>query len=113
MLGEFAKYKAIISAYGVDDPTVATEYADNIGDYEYYPEASSAAEYGLKIFTGKHNINPDEPELKYISFENYGCMLMNAHNAVKTEYGFIRKMNDTHQEQVADGGIVQGMGGIT
>ena len=109
LYGECPKYKAILEAYGADSLADAITFADNIGDYEYYPEAFCAEDYGWEIFLKNHNIALDDPSRKHLRFANYGFTLIDEHNAVKTDYGFIRKSGEPQQGQ---SDITQGMGGI-
>jgi hypothetical protein len=93
-------------------PYKVIECIDGNG-YEYYPEASYAADYGREVFFKGYNIDPNDPALEHLNFTNYGFALVKEHNAVQTDYGFIRKTEDMRQEQAQDDSAMQGMGGIS
>jgi hypothetical protein len=100
--GECPKYKAMLEAYEIDSVGDAIDLADNIDAYEYYPEASYPADYGREFFFRSYGINPDDPALEHLNFANYGFALVKEHDAVQTDYGFIRKAGDIRQAQDED-----------
>lgn len=103
------KYKAVLDYADCTDLDLAIDLTANLDCYDFFPDISSAEDYGRQLFIKRYNIKPDDPDIKFIRFDRYGFEDMMSDGSKNTDYGFVHrnvlpfiqeyvKFDPTHQQ---------------
>lgn len=103
------KYKAVLDYADFTDLDLAIDLTANLDCYDFFPDISSAEDYGRQLFIKRYNIKPDDHDIKLIRFDRYGFEEMMSHGSKNTDYGFVHrnelpfiqeyvKFDPTHQQ---------------
>lgn len=92
--GELVKCKAVLAL--MDDRPVdlstAEQLLQSLGSYQFYPELTSAADYGRLCARAAYGLKEDDLLSDYIDLTRYGEFLMRTNDVSLTRYGLVRTL---------------------
>lgn len=88
--GELPKYKAALEITNCADLSDLITLAENLNNYEFYPEIVSEYDYGEWELLGQYKLDHTSPGMEHFDFAVFGRERMKQNGVVSTPYGMIR-----------------------
>ena len=90
--GDLPKYKAALEITNCADFSDYFSLAENLHNYEYYPEMISEYDYGEWELLGEYKLDSACAGMEHFNFAAFGRERMKQNGVVSTPYGMIRRI---------------------